>query len=210
MDAGTQILRPLDEIFLEIEKDGYFAVSQEVPLSLICPLEYKSLFFVNEIFYSQESITAGIFGFKKNGQINTTLTALYDAGLSGLSLGFSAGHGEIWKNKGINKSVFIRNCEHFRHDTTLLTLLLRRDLQNFHIHDINRFAGLSKNSHPEQFIWNLRLNFFTLGNLKAKLTHKKVNILIIWNRLIIKIFLFLRVIRLFLKGKLWSIRSLKK
>ena len=46
LDAGTQILRPLDEIFLEIEKDGYFAVSQEVPLSLICPLEYKSLFFV--------------------------------------------------------------------------------------------------------------------------------------------------------------------
>ena len=88
IDAGCEILQPLDGIFAEIEKDGYFAVEQGTRLGQSTPPEYKDIFKLDEKLYQMPLITAGIFGFKKNSNISPLLQELHDSGVSGLCLGF--------------------------------------------------------------------------------------------------------------------------
>ena len=162
LDAGTQVLRPLDDIFHAIEHQGYFAVSQEVPLNMITPVEFKSLFNISEDLYQKTCITAGVFGFAREGKITAVLEKVYAAAVAGLCLGFSDSPGEQWKNRGMNKSQFIRNCKLFRHDTTILSLVLRQEYGDFTPQDIRLYAGLSKHEDPHQAIWNLRLHYSQL------------------------------------------------
>ncbi len=187
IDAGCQILKPLDTIFEKIEKNGYLLVSQgnEVFVRDVTPLEYISLLDIDEGKLQNEIITAGIVGFKKDSEITNVLKRLYDAGVSGLCLGFS--EMDQWKNKGKNKNDFIRNCKLFRHDTTLLTVIVLKYLQHPIIESIENFSG-SKTGNPEQLLWNLRMNYSKLEyidiihlSLKAKiflnlfLKAKKIN-----------------------------------
>lgn len=161
LDAGCQILKPLTEIFAKIEKNGYFLVSQgaEVKIKDITPPDYLDLFDINDNDKEREIIAAGIFGFQKNSLINKVTQELYNAGVKGLCLGFSPN--EQWKNTGVNKNTFIRNCKLFRHDTTLLTLLVAKYLNDPIIEDIQKFSGENTKT-ANQLIWNLRMNYQTL------------------------------------------------
>lgn len=83
------------------------------------------------------------------------------------------------RNKGKDKSIFIRNCELFRHDQTLLNLYLRKYFGKIFINNINKYAGWqSPNEHPEQLIWNLRRNYKKLEyadkNFKKNIVLKKI------------------------------------
>ncbi|MBI5530076.1 MAG: hypothetical protein HY918_01070 [Candidatus Doudnabacteria bacterium] len=208
IDAGSQVLYPLDEVFEFIERDDYFAVSQVLPLNMITPIEYRRIFSISEEYYSKECVTAGIFGFKENSKVTPILNELYDAAVCGLCLGLSPR--DSYRNKGPHKSDFVRNCELFRQDTTLLSLILRKYLNNFIIHDINRYAAISLDKQGQkQLIWNVRMNYLTLNYLNTKFLHRKSSLILYLNRLIVRTFLFLRVIKLYLQGNAKKIKSLQ-
>lgn len=193
LDAGCQILRPLEEIFETIDKIGYFAI--EAPsrpphpcLDDMTPEEYKSIFRIDEKFYRKGSIVSGIFGFKKNSAISRSLDDLHSASLSGLCLGYSEGEERF--SKGINKNEFKRNCRLFRHDNTLLSLILRRDFDDLQtgMNAHSKYAGCnSPHDHPEQVIWNLRRNFKDLSYLDLAILHQKPNFSSRINRLLISL-----------------------
>jgi hypothetical protein len=158
LDAGNQVLRPLDEIFQQISNRGYFTVSQGDVLKTITPPDYKQLSGIGEQYDQEVYITAGIFGFQNTPPINTILQKSYEAALTGLCLGFSAS--EQSRNHGYDKSSFIRDCPTFRHDQTLLNIFLRQGLGRFYINDLPKYGGWqTPHDHPEQLIWNLRRNY---------------------------------------------------
>jgi hypothetical protein len=161
IDAGNQILKPLDELFEKINRQDYLLVSQgnEVSVEDITPREYMDIFELGSEFYNKEIIAAGIFGFKKNSSISTLTNKLYNTGVSGLCLGFSKN--EQWKNKGRNENTFVRDCKMFRHDTTMITILVYKYMSNPIIEPIENFSGEDTKS-PEQYMWNLRMNYSTL------------------------------------------------
>lgn len=200
IDAGCEILRPLDEMFDTIRKSGYITVEQGANLELITPKEYKSIFPIDPKFYDEHCVTAGIFGFKKNSSVTSALHELYDCAIAGLCLGFSPT--ELWKNKGKNKTAFVRDCKMFRHDTTMLNLVLRKHIPNLEIQDVDKYGGdSSPEKHPEQLIWNFRMNYRTLRYISASALHKNPPFIAKVNRLIVFAFMKARSLRLTLKGK---------
>jgi hypothetical protein len=197
MDAGCEILRPLDEMFTKTIEQNYLAVEQTAKLDLITPTDYKDIFRIDPVFYNQNCITAGIFGFKKNSAITTSLEELYDKAINGLCLGFSPT--EQWKNKGVNKNQYVRNCERFRHDTTILSLILRKNIPNLRIEPFSRFAANSPTESSVQLIWNLRMNYRKLNNLSINTLHKKKTFVVFISRAGVYIFMIARAIRLRIK-----------
>lgn len=196
LDAGNQILRPLDEIFNEIENNDYFTVKQDPPLIDIVPKEFKAFINIDDKYYGMNCITAGIFGFKESSLVSGTLNDLYESALAGLCLGFS--QGDQWRNRKKDRNYFVRNCKIFRHDTTMLSMFMRRDFEDFVVNDNSKFGGASSPSeHPEQIIWNLRLNYRKLLYTKDKL----INSLILHkiNRLIINLIYILKLAKQKLK-----------
>lgn len=178
LDAGNQVLKPLDEIFQQIKKNEYFAVGQGGILKKITPVEYKQILGLNNDYDNDEYITAGVFGFKNSPNIGISLNLSYQTARAGLCLGFSESEFKK-RNKGKDKSIFIRNCELFRHDQTLLNLYLRKYFGKIFINNINKYAGWqSPNEHPEQLIWNLRRNYKKLEyadkNFKKNIVLKKI------------------------------------
>jgi hypothetical protein len=207
LDAGCQVLKPLNEAFEIIERDDYFAVAQNVALKIITPNEYKDIFQIDAKYYDQTCVTAGIFGFKQGSVITRVTNKLFSAGKAGLALGFSPK--DLWKNKGVDQTEFVRECEIFRHDTTLLSLLLRQELGDFVLQSQDKFgAAHARDQHPEQVIWNLRMNYLTLDYVNAN--NSTVRTTFYFNRLILNLFMAARWARLFLKGKIWNIKNLSK
>lgn len=166
IDAGCQILRPLDGVFEKIEQNGYLLVSQgkEVLTRDIVPQEYADMLDFPNAKLDTEMVAAGLFGFKKNHAIEAVTEKVYAAALCGLCLGFS--QGELWKNKGKNRTAFVRNCPKFRHDTTLLTMFVLKYIEHPIIESIENFEG-NKTGKPEQLIWNIRMNYSNLEHLDA-------------------------------------------
>lgn len=207
LDAGSQVLRSLDGVFGEIDRDGYFAVEQDVELERIVPSDYKQIFRVKPEFYKKKCLTAGVFGFKDESSIATILGRLYQHALKGLALGFSPK--DTWKNTGVNKTDYIRDCEIFRHDTTLLSLLMRQEIGEYVSHPSAKYAAAySKEEDPKEVIWNLRLNFIFLEYLNCNYSRSFFWFAI--NRLIANSFIFLRIGNMLLKGNLWKIKNLSK
>ncbi len=194
IDAGTQILKPLDELFAKIDTQSYLAVSQgsEVSIRDITPSDYITRFNISESTLDQEVIAAGIFGFKKNSLIRDINEHLYEYGKEGLCVGFSKA--ELWKNKGVNKNAYIRDCKMFRHDTTLISILLRTHIPNITVEPLANFAGY--NSHaPSQFMWSVRLNYTHLDYISPRHIHiHKMNKWVYINRILVKIFILTKVI----------------
>ena len=120
LDAGCQILRPLDELFFDINNRGLLLIDQGQCFKKIVPETYKSIFNLNNEFDNETIIHAGIIGFKNSPEIINIFDKIYKSAIAGLSLGFSPG--EMWRNKYKNKNIFIRDCEIFRHDLTLLNI----------------------------------------------------------------------------------------
>ncbi len=162
IDAGCQILKSLDALFDSIDTQGYVLVSQghDVLLGEVTPDSYFNIFDVDGEFKKKEVIAAGLFGFKKGHEdIEKVTHGLYDAGTMGLCLGFSKG--ELWKNKGKNKNLFVRDCDKFRHDTTVISLLVYKHIQNPVIESVELFSG-EQTGKDSQYLWNLRMNYSNL------------------------------------------------
>ncbi len=198
LDAGNQVLRPLDDLFAEIEADGYLAVGQITPLAKIVPQEYKEMFKVEENFYLEQCITAGVFGFGDNKTVKKVTKELFEAAIAGLCLGFSKS--EQHRNRGINKTQFVRNCEIFRHDTTLLSVLMRKYFGVMKVRGCMQYAGpYSNHDHSLQYLWNMRLSYKELAYLRIHNLQKKPDFTVKINRMVIGSMLLVKKILIFLK-----------
>ena len=134
LDAGAEVLSSLDPVYEAIERDDYFAFSLNpgFRLNKIAPREYQTLFPLPADAYNKIYLDAGIFGFKNNSRLTAILARVRDAALAGLTLGFSPA--EKWRNHGREKSLFVRDCPLFRHDQSVLNLIMRQELGDFKIH----------------------------------------------------------------------------
>ncbi len=202
LDAGCQILRPLDRLFEKISTQDYLAVSQgtEVNISDITPDEYIERFKLTSSQLSSNVIAAGIFGFKRNSSISPITEKIYAYGIEGLCLGFSKI--DLWKSKGVNKTPITRECKIFRHDTTLLSILLQKEIPYLKIEPIELFSGKYEDN-PQQFIWNIRMNYKKLDFINPKFLHKKpYGWYIHINRLFLFIFIIMKNISNVIKSKI--------
>jgi hypothetical protein len=198
LDAGNQVTGSLDKIFKQIETDGYVLVEQKTHISEIIPTSFKSIFDLNDVDMKRDAIAAGIFGFDRdNIDFQNIINRLYDASIAGLCLGYSKE--ELWKNKGINKNYFIRDCPKFRHDTTIFSLLIYKYINNPRIDCSKRYSNILENSE-EQLIWNLRMNYDSLSCIEIRYTDTKNIFYYNINRSIISIFLILKKLNKVLKS----------
>ncbi len=198
LDAGNQLLRPLDDIFATIDDKGYVVVEQQSPISDILPTDYVTKFNVPKAILDQNAITAGIFGFKVSHKpIQSVIQKLHEASLAGLCLGFSKL--DSWKNKGVNKTEFVRDCKIFRHDTTLFSMFLRMDIPDLQVGKFELYGGSHSKDYPGQYLWNMRMNYDKLDHVAFahSLANSKMATRI--NRMIIGLFFALKKTRLRLK-----------
>lgn len=191
LDAGCEVYTSLDHVFSFIDQKDYFAVEQGRRLGDVVPEEYISIFSFPRHYLDDMYMDAGIFGFKKNSSVTPLVTAIFDAALAGLALGFSSR--DQWRNKGKNKSGFVRNCYQFRHDLTLVNLVFRRDMGDVVIHDVEKYATpVLEAQRTDEVIGKVRMNYKKLQYLSVNLVHTRKNSLIWINRLLIFFFMLIR------------------
>jgi len=203
LDAGCQILKSLDEVFDIIEKKDVLLINECVSFKEIVPESYKKLFNLSDKCDDLPTMHAGIVGFKNTPAINNIFEKIYNAALVGLSLGFSSRDKK--RNRGKDKNVFVRDCNFFRHDLTLVNIFFRKYYDNICLHSINLFH-FNKNVIPEQFVWLLRLRYTKLDNLNIKILHKNVKVLFVLNRFLIYFFIKIKNFNIFIKKKLSIIK----
>jgi hypothetical protein len=146
-------------VISQIEERGYFAVSQETPLSATTPKDYWALYGLSPQLGSHMAIAAGIFGFATHGEFfEEVVVPTYDDCVAGRSLGFSGGDVDRL-NEGLYRDLAptVRDCTHFRHDLTVLNLRFRAAVEDPVVNDLDEYAGFrSPHDHPRQVIWNHR------------------------------------------------------
>ena len=203
LDAGCQLLKPLDEDFSIIEKEDILLIDQTHSFKAIVPPEYKNIFDVGNEFDDLTTIHAGIIGFKDTPWVTDIFRKVYDAGCVGLALGFSPQ--DRWRSKGKDKNIFVRNCDIFRHDLTLLNIFLRKHLRDTAVvRSLNLYHG-GRNVVPEQRIWQLRLNYKTLDYIRIRQLHKNTQLLFVVNRIIIGLMIGMKNVNLSIKRSLGKI-----
>jgi hypothetical protein len=160
LDAGSEVLKPLDEVFNIIDSAGYFCVDNKFLLEkaylkeIIPPDLLKRLSldrdFPGERFY----FSAGNFGYKKNTLSHESIKEAFDLAKEGWTLGFSKD--EIYRSVGTDRTTVIRDCKIFRHDQTLLNTVFYKNLGDLRLYSGDKYCGNLKNMHPDQLIWNCR------------------------------------------------------
>ena len=159
LDAGTTVLRPLDQVVETIANEDYFVVGQGITLDAIVPEDYYDLYGLSRAMGAREYVAAGILGFRTDGHFfRSVVEPTYEDVLLGRNLGFSRDEVATlnWGDTKLDEPV-VRDCAHFRHDQTLLNIHLALSLPDAHIHDLWKYGGWkSPGDHPEQEIWNHR------------------------------------------------------
>lgn len=186
IDAGCQVLKPLDEDFELIEKNDYLIIDVGVTLSDLIPKDYKLMFSVPDSYDKLMGFSAGIFGFKNTENMKKMLNRSYSAAYAGLSLGFSPDN--AWRNKGKDKNIFTRQSPFFRHDQSLLNLFFRLEFGHSpNVLPNDNYDSYSPNKVSTQRIWHCRLQAKELEYTKINLLHSKSKpkILFYFNRTLI-------------------------
>ncbi len=165
LDAGIEVLRSLKEMCDLVDTDGYLLVSQHETLEQghtlkdIIPEDYYKLLGVSRRLADKPVVAAGIIGFRtKSDFFEKVIKPTYDLVLKGYNLGWS--ENELSRNTGLNKlpKPILRDCTYFRHDQTLLNAMIYSEIAKPVIQPIAKFGGYkSPYEHPEQLIWNSRL-----------------------------------------------------
>lgn len=160
LDAGVTVLSPLDELLDQVDRNGYFVVSQGVPVSEIVPGDYYGEFGVDAaVVGDRVAVAAGIIGFDTRSPFfSAVVRRTYEDCLAGKSLGFSPEEAEKL-NFGLGRleELVVRDAPRFRHDQTVLNLRFYGAVAEPVVNDLDKFAGWrSPHDHPEQVIWNHR------------------------------------------------------
>jgi hypothetical protein len=163
LDAGVEVLRNLKPFIGLMDKYGYVLISQsekEHPhlVGDITPGELFEKYKLDKKFASDPVIAAGIIGFNKSSKFyNTIVNKVYEAVKEGDNLGWSKP--EITRNAGIHymDNPPLRNCKLFRHDQTVLNVLVYKYQKSLVLQLLEKFAGYkTPNDHPEQLVWHHR------------------------------------------------------
>ena len=184
LDAGCQVLKPLDEDFRLIEKNEWLLVDTGCAVADLIPEEYRIMFAIPEASWRETTFSAGIIGFKQTATSREVFARSYAAGVAGLTLGFSKNN--AWRNKGKNKNPFTRNATHFRHDQTVINTMFRLTNENMpalRAHDV--YSHEKKDHIPSQRIWHLRLSWRRLEYTRITDLHQKGSLVCWLNRVLI-------------------------
>ena len=163
LDAGVEVLRPLQPFVEIIDKYGYALISQSGKdhphlLKDIAPTDLLEKYKLNEKFLSQPVIAAGIIGFNKSGAFyKKIVNKVYGGIKEGDNLGWS--RSEMDRNTGIHfmDNPPLRDCRLFRHDQTVLSILVYKYQERLALQQLEKFAGYkTPQDHPEQVIWHHR------------------------------------------------------
>jgi hypothetical protein len=135
LDAGTCVLRPLDEVFTAIERMGYFCSTNHWPLRPTTTSAQETLFSFGDDWLRQTaSINAGVHGLLKEG-----------AGARLIERGFSL---------CLNEQNLRASAPLHRHDQPLLTMLLYEHFGALLYGDFLTYAGWqSPQSVVQQKVW---------------------------------------------------------
>lgn len=159
LDAGVTVLRPLDDLVVQIGERGYFAVSQEVPVRDCIPSDYYGLYGLDESVGDKPTIAAGVIGFAPESDFfSKVIVPTYEDAMRGMSLGFSTADVEA-QNRGLQLTtdVIVRDCPRFRWDQTLLNIHIYKSMPDLVVNDMNKYAGWrSPRDHPQQVLWHHR------------------------------------------------------
>jgi hypothetical protein len=135
LDSGIAVLRPMEEVFSLIERQGFFAVSNAMPLSLEASEAACRGCGVAPAFRDgRRTIASGIVGFRKDGRTGAMLAEALRVAL-------------------IEENI-AATSPHHRHDQAILSLLMYRDLDQVHCADRGVYlAGRSPRRDSGQKIW---------------------------------------------------------
>lgn len=165
LDAGATVLRSLQPALEQVDRLGYFLVSQGNELRDIVPSDYFDLYAVDRSLASRPYVAAGIIGFRTTGVFwDRVVVPTYEDCLAGRSLGFSAADAAR-RNHGLayQEAPVIRDCLNFRWDQTVLNVHLAKQLPDAIVADMAQYAGVrTTREHPRQVIWAHRAR----GNLR--------------------------------------------
>lgn len=197
LDAGSQVLRSLEAEFMYIEEHTTLLIDVSCKVKDLIPSDYRQLFDLKTEYNEDTTFSAGIIGFKKDPTIQELFDLSYLAACAGLALGFSRNN--LWRNKGKDKSIFVRDCDFFRHDQTVINLFFKRYFgKQIKLESHDNFS-VKKNKIPNQAIWHLRTQWTRLDFLKIGDLHKKSNLVYLINRLYIAYFIIIKNIIISLK-----------
>jgi len=158
LDAGTVIWRPLYLWFLTIKKWGYIAFSQGRKLHEIVPEEYFEKLKIDGRKYGNDEVfAAGIMGFDKSGFAGKAVSESLELVKAGWGIGYS--EGERWRIEHPEENI-IRKCTIFRHDQTIINLLLRKyAIKPVKVRD-ERYIPIFRppRGNKRAFIWSSRIN----------------------------------------------------
>lgn len=159
LDAGATVLRSLEPALEQLDKHGYFVVSQGHPVGDSIPSDYYELYGFPRELASREAIAAGILGFRVGSDFyDQVIVRAHEDAVNGLSLGFSPTD-LPGRNAGLDHSdtPTLRDCLHFRWDQTILNLRFYLGVDEPVIADLDEYAGWrSPHDHPRQVIWSHR------------------------------------------------------
>lgn len=159
LDAGTTVLRPLEEMLQQTRDRGYFVVSQGVRAGDSTPRDYYDMYGLAPTFADRISIAAGILAFRPQSDFYTSVVKpTFDDVVVGRSLGFSPTEAaKLNRGLGEVENLMIRDCPQFRWDQTLFTIHFYRSMPDGFVNDLYKFAGFrSPRDHAEQVIWSHR------------------------------------------------------
>lgn len=198
IDAGCQILQPLEQDFRIIDKENLLLIDISCRFDELVPVEYRSIFNTGDGFNSLPTMHAGIIGFKKTPEVSHMFELIYDAAVVGLALGFSPDN--AWRNKGKDKNPFVRNSLLFRHDQTLLNLFYRICFSDsIPFQPIHSYSG-EKNNNPDHRVLHLRLTWKFLPYTDITALHNKESLLFTVNRIILFAISVLKYLKLSFKS----------
>lgn len=150
LDAGNTVLKDISHIFESIKDNGYFLIDQGQKICDITPPDYFNMFGKNTNL-NDTVFAAGNIGLNKSDpRLIRCINNAFQASKEGYCLGFSPS--EMYRDTfGLN---ITRNCKIFRHDQTIINLVLRNEIPNIYIHSHLKYANIMEDS--EATIYNNR------------------------------------------------------
>lgn len=156
IDAGCIILRPLDALFVVINKSGYLLFDQGQTLDQVTYPQLWDRVGLNALEFGKERVfAAGIFGFDSQSSMGIAVQEATLLSKEGWALGYS--ESEKHRVKMPNESI-VRNCNVFRHDQTLINLTARNQYSELSILAEKHIPCRNKYNN-KAYIWNCRKNF---------------------------------------------------
>lgn len=159
LDAGSMVLRSLAEVVEQIDRLGYWVVSQGHYADALFPSDWYDLYGIDRERARRFAVAAGIIGFRTRGRFwDEVIVPTYEDCLAGRSRGFSPDEVDrINVGFGYDESPPLRDALVFRHDQSVLNARVLTSYPAVVVADLDQYAGFrSPHDHPDQVIWSHR------------------------------------------------------